>query len=470
MKHHPITRLFPPMSEAQYAGLRDSVAAIGLLEPGWTWQGDLIDGIHRERACKETGREFRTREWDGQGSLTEFVAALNKDRRHLSDDQRVAIAVDIAESLAEEGRKAQQEGRKKGGETAGRSRPKANRSGANLPQTKGKPPPPEPRAPRSRDKAAKQMGVKPRRVQAQKTIKAKNPRLHEKVKRGEVTHARAQAELRREKKLEELKAKAEAASTSPEPIGNWQITLGDCLTALAEIAPGTIRLAFADPPYNQGIDYGSGSGADRLSDEDYLAWCQQWMNAVARTLTSDGSFWVLISDEYADHFGLLLRKTGMHRRQWLIWYESFGVCDGGKRSFTRSSRHLFWCVKDARNYVFNEKAVTRPSARQTVYKDKRADPEGRTWDSIWGIDPPLPRLVGTAAERIPGFPTQLPVALLLAIVGCASNPGDLVLDPFSGSATTGMAALRLGRSYLGIEKEAQNASLSSLRLQGEANG
>jgi DNA modification methylase len=70
------------------------------------------------------------------------------------------------------------------------------------------------------------------------------------------------------------------------------------------------------------------------------------------------------------------------------------------------------------------------------------------WDNVWVIS----RLAGTHAERIPGFPPQLPVALLRPIVGCASSPSDLVLDPFSGSATTEAACVELNRRYLGIEK------------------
>jgi hypothetical protein len=75
-------------------------------------------------------------------------------------------------------------------------------------------------------------------------------------------------------------------------------------------------------------------------------------------------------------------------------------------------------------------------------------------------------LVGTAQERIPGFPTQLPLDLLLPIVGCASEPGDRVLDPFAGSGTSGHAALQLGRKYIGIEKNEEFAELCRARLAG----
>lgn len=299
-------------------------------------------------------------------------------------------------------------------------------------------------------------------AQALAAIKEKAPEVHEQIRAGKTTVAKARVESRRQEKREELKAKADAA---PGAADSWRIVTGDCVEELAKVEPGTVRLAFADPPYNQGVDYGGGAKADRLPDHQFLAWCGAWMDAVVRTLTPDGSFWVLISDEYADDFARLLRLAGLRRKQWLVWYESFGVCDSDRRGFARSSRHLLWYVRDSRNFVFNPDPVTRPSWRQRN-GDARADPGGRTWDSVWGIDPPIPRLVGTAAERIPDFPTQLPLALLRPIVGCASDPGDLVLDPFNGSGTTGAACIELGRRYLGIERSGKFAEMARLRLKG----
>jgi site-specific DNA-methyltransferase (adenine-specific) len=105
--------------------------------------------------------------------------------------------------------------------------------------------------------------------------------------------------------------------------------------------------------------------------------------------------------------------------------------------------------------------VTRPSDRQTKYADKRAVDGGKIWDDVWQI----PRLTGHAEERVPDFPTQLPIALVEPIVLCASMPGDLVVDPFSGSGTTGAAALSNGRKYVGIERSEKFIDLSQLRLQ-----
>jgi site-specific DNA-methyltransferase (adenine-specific) len=226
-------------------------------------------------------------------------------------------------------------------------------------------------------------------------------------------------------------------------------------------------LIFADPPYNIGIDYGQGIKADRLPDEQYLAWCAKWVRSCADRLTDDGSLWVLIDNKYADCFGIMLRQVGLHRQDWIIWYETFG--NNCRKKFNRCSRHLFHCTKHPTRYVFHRDAVNRLSDRQTTYHDRRANPYGKNWDDVWGItrrdgSGAIPRVCGTHQERIPGFPTQLPLALLRPIIACASDPGDVVIDPFCGSATTGAAAIELARSFIGIEKQPRFASLARDRL------
>src|SRR5437870_503255 len=92
----------------------------------------------------------------------------------------------------------------------------------------------------------------------------------------------------------------------------WEIYHGDCLELLPGLPPA--RLIFADPPYNIGIDYGTGSRGDKLPQAQYLAWCAKWMQACGERLADDGSLWVLIDNKYADYFGVFLRQTGLHRQ------------------------------------------------------------------------------------------------------------------------------------------------------------
>jgi site-specific DNA-methyltransferase (adenine-specific) len=252
----------------------------------------------------------------------------------------------------------------------------------------------------------------------------------------------------------------------------WQVVHGDCLTILeSDAIRERPRLIFADSPYNQCVDYGDGKKADALSPDDYLEWCALWLGACAKTLAPDGSLWLLISDEWVAEFAVLLKgmfrvrgiqfTNGLTMRSWIKWYERFGVYCTSK--FGRCSRHLLHFVKDPVRFVFHAETVRVPSARQEVYNDRRANPDGKVMDDVWSD---IPRLAGTHGERIAGFPTQLPVVLLSRIIAVASDPDDLILDPFSGSGTTGAAALALGRRYIGIEKQEKFVDLSRLRLQG----
>lgn len=287
------------------------------------------------------------------------------------------------------------------------------------------------------------------------TIKKKAPALHDKIKDGKTTVAKAKVEVRRQEKREELKQKAKAAPASP----NWQIIHGDCRAQLG--ISERPRLIFADPPYNIGIDYGEGEEADELPYDDFIQFCSEWIAVCHARLTPDGSLWVLIGDEFAAEIAVLLRQHGFHRRAWIKWYETFGV--NCANNFNRCSRHLFYCTREPDNFVFNETAVLRPSARQVIYNDGRASTSGKLWDDVWVI----PRLPGTAKERIPDFPTQLPLELITPIIEVATEPGDLVLDPFSGSGTTGVSSIRLGRRFVGIEKSKEFVERSRERLAAE---
>jgi site-specific DNA-methyltransferase (adenine-specific) len=240
---------------------------------------------------------------------------------------------------------------------------------------------------------------------------------------------------------------------------DWRIITGDCLDVMGKLEPKSVRLAFADPPYNQGVDYGPHHD-DAMPAAAYLAWCESWLKAAARLLTPDGSLWLLVSHEWAWQLVPIAMRAGLHVRQWLTWYETFGV--NCTRKFNRCSRPLLWFVANPNRFVFNTDAVRRPSDRQAKYADKRANPAGKLWDDVWII----PRLAGTYGERIPDFPTQLPIRLLRPIVGCASDPGDLVADPFAGSGTSGAAAVEAGRRYLGVEKSRRFAARARMRLEG----
>src|SRR5947209_5444659 len=252
-----------------------------------------------------------------------------------------------------------------------------------------------------------------------------------------------------------------------------RILQGDCLALLAELPEACVDLAFADPPFNIGYEYDVYD--DRKARADYLAWTETWLAAVRRVLKPAGSFYVAIGDEYAAEIKVRLDGLGLTLRNWIIWHYTFGVhC---QKKFTRSHAHIFYYTADPKRFTFNADSVRVPSARQTTYADRRANPKGRVPDDTWVLRPQeddrffvgeadtwyVSRVCGTFKERT-GHPCQMPEGVLERIIRVATDPGDLVLDPFAGSGTTLAAAKRLGRRYLGIELSAEYAGRIRERL------
>lgn len=252
-----------------------------------------------------------------------------------------------------------------------------------------------------------------------------------------------------------------------------EILTGDCLEQLKTLPARSVDLAFADPPFNIGYDYDVYD--DRRSRGDYLAWTEKWLKAVKRVLKPTGSFYVAIGDEYAAEIKVRLDALGLTMRNWIIWHYTFGV--SCTKKFNRSHAHIFYYVADPKRFTFNPESVRVPSARQTTYADRRANPTGKMPDDTWVLRPQeearcfdpagdswyVPRICGTFKERT-GHPCQMPEAVLERIVRVSSNEGDLVLDPFAGSGTTLAAAKRLGRNYVGVELSEEYAEGVRRRL------
>ncbi|HEX3997420.1 MAG TPA: site-specific DNA-methyltransferase [Pirellulales bacterium] len=251
---------------------------------------------------------------------------------------------------------------------------------------------------------------------------------------------------------------------------------GDCVEKLNSLPAGCVDLAFADPPFNIGYDYDVYD--DRKAARDYLNWSRSWISAVYRALKPSGSFWLAIGDEYAAELKIASQEIGFCCRSWVVWYYTFGV--NCKNKFSRSHAHLFYFVKDEEQFTFLADAPENriPSARQLVYADRRANPAGRLADDTWVLRPQdlsdcfssaedtwyFPRVAGTFKERAGFHGCQMPEQLLGRIIRLCSRSGDLVLDPFSGSATTLAVAKKLGRNYLGFDLSADYVARGTQRL------
>jgi len=241
------------------------------------------------------------------------------------------------------------------------------------------------------------------------------------------------------------------------------ITTGDCIEHLDELPTGTVNLVIADPPYNIGIDYGDGAKADRLTDAAYIDWTHRWIKAAARVLAPDGAMWVICGQEYAGDHQVAIRDAGLHWRNTVTWVETFGV--NCRKKFNRTSRPMYYATKHRSRFTFNTEPLTVPSARQTKYGDKRAAPGGKVMDDVWTIS----RVCGTFTERVPGVPTQLPLALVQRVVLGITRPDDLVIDPFTGSGTTGVVCIEHGRRFQGYELREEYAAIARDRI-GKAAG
>lgn len=258
------------------------------------------------------------------------------------------------------------------------------------------------------------------------------------------------------------------------------IVEGDCVAALAKVPAGSVDLVFADPPFNIGYDYDVYD--DSKEEAAYLDWSRQWISGVHTALKPTGTFWLAIGDEYAAELKVISRQIGFNCRSWVIWYYTFGV--NCKKKFSRSHAHLFHFVKDPLNFTFNDDAIRVPSARQLVYNDKRANSKGRLPDDTWILRPQdlpagfaasddtwyFPRVAGTFKERAGFHGCQMPEQLLGRIIRCCSNPGELVLDPFSGSASTLVVAKKLHRNFLGFDLSADYVKRGLDRLKQVAPG
>ncbi len=251
-----------------------------------------------------------------------------------------------------------------------------------------------------------------------------------------------------------------------EIIGNssTKIIFGDALEALrTQIADSSVDLIFADPPYNIGKNF-NGHLDKWDKDEDYLAWCYEWLDLCVQKLKPNGSFYVMTSTQFMPYFDIYLRKklTILSR---VIWsYDSSGV--QAKNYYGSMYEPILFCTKDRNNYTFNteeilveaktgakRKLIDYRKAIPTVYNSEKVP--GNVWDFA---------RVRYRMDEYENHPTQKPIALLERIIKASSNKGDTVLDPFSGTFTTCFVANQLGRKSIGIDLQEDYIKIGLRRL------
>jgi site-specific DNA-methyltransferase (adenine-specific) len=243
------------------------------------------------------------------------------------------------------------------------------------------------------------------------------------------------------------------------PSGQHMLIQGDCLSVLASLPERSVDLIFADPPYflsNGGVTCQSGKMVsvdkgrwDRsLGVDSNHAFNLQWLEACQRVLTPDGTIFVSGTRHVIFSVGFAMQQLGFKMLNDISWYKVNPPPNLCCRYFTHSTETILWAAKDqSSRHVFN-------------YALMKEENGGKQMKSLWSIKPPY-----KSEKRFGKHPTQKPITLLDRIVRAASRPGDLVLDPFNGSGTTGVAAVLLDRSYIGVDLDPAFLKLAAARMK-----
>jgi modification methylase len=251
----------------------------------------------------------------------------------------------------------------------------------------------------------------------------------------------------------------------PDAGGSFEerILVGDCVAAMNGLPAGSVDLVFADPPYN--LQLGgellrpNNSRVDGVEEEwdqfdgfaAYDRFTRAWLEAARRVLKPDGALWVIGSYHNIYRVGSLLQDLGFWILNDIVWRKTNPMPNFRGRRFTNAHETLLWCARSAEaRYTFN-------------YEAMKALNEDLQMRSDWLI----PLCGGPERLKRDGrkaHPTQKPEALLHRVLLASTKPGDLVLDPFFGTGTTGAVAKRLGRRFIGIERDGEYAKLARARI------
>jgi modification methylase len=255
--------------------------------------------------------------------------------------------------------------------------------------------------------------------------------------------------------------------TAPEPavLPTDRILEGDCIAVMEAMPAASVDLVFADPPYNLQLtgDLFRPKGArvdavdaewDRFADfAAYDAFTRRWLAAARRVLRPDGALWVMGSYHNIYRVGAIVQDLGFWIINDIVWEKSNPMPNFRGVRFTNAHETLLWCKRSRgqKRYTFH-------------YEAMKAANDGVQMRSTWTL------ALCTGRERLRGpdgaklHPTQKPEALLYRVLLASTNPGDLVLDPFFGTGTTGAVAKRLGRRWLGIEANPAYRALAQARI------
>jgi modification methylase len=242
------------------------------------------------------------------------------------------------------------------------------------------------------------------------------------------------------------------------------ILQGDCIAEMARLPDKSVDMIFADPPYN--LQLGGdlfrpeGSRVDAVDDEwdkfesltTYDNFTREWLEQARRILKDSGTIWVIGSYHNIYRVGALLQDADFWILNDIVWRKTNPMPNFRGTRFTNAHETLIWCAKDEKaRYTFNYRAM----------KALNDDLQMRS-DWLLPICSGGERVKDDAGGK--AHPTQKPEALLYRILLACTKPGDVVLDPFFGTGTTGAVARRLGRRWIGIERETSYVKVARERI------
>ncbi|MCX8503747.1 MAG: site-specific DNA-methyltransferase [Alphaproteobacteria bacterium] len=243
------------------------------------------------------------------------------------------------------------------------------------------------------------------------------------------------------------------------------VLLGDSIAILNSLPESSVDLIFADPPYNLQLEGALNrpdqSLVDAVDDDwdkfasfaDYDRFTRDWMKAAQRVMKPNATLWVIGSYHNIFRVGSIMQDLGFWLLNDIVWRKANPMPNFRGRRFTNAHETMIWASKsaNAKSYTFHYDALKAGNEDTQVRSD-------------WYL--PLctggERLKDEKGDKV--HPTQKPEALLARILLSSSNPGDVVLDPFFGSGTTGAVAKRLGRHYVGIERDPEYAKAARARI------
>ncbi len=245
-----------------------------------------------------------------------------------------------------------------------------------------------------------------------------------------------------------------------------RIISGDCVAAMNALPAGSVDLVFADPPYNLQLkgdlfrpDQSAVDGVDNDWDKfdnlgSYDKFTREWLAAAHRVLKDDGAIWVIGSYHNIFRVGAILQDLGYWILNDVIWRKSNPMPNFRGRRFTNAHETMIWASKHEKSkYTFNYGAMKSLNEELQMRSD-------------WY----LPLCSGSERLKVEGrkaHPTQKPESLLYRVILSSTRTGDVILDPFFGTGTTGIVAKRLSRRFIGIERDPEYLTLARARIAAE---